>query len=257
MSRPGRRLAVQLSVIAVAVAVCSVPDGWSRTNGSPFYLVPAPTKECRGVANCESAVGPWVAVPARGEATFLMGCPSRFGFVVGGTDARASSPQIRVWFEGELGPSTGFPPTSNPNGAVVLFHATSDDGRAGAFQAILGCVSLKNTTKVSTVSIRFAAAPPGTAPGPPLDLRANTVVVGQGAPTRTAVRCPPHERLVGSWSAYALDTTVPPDPRYLDAVTIRTTTTGSRVLAKFEVGGALLTPLAPIAWVQLGAMCEP
>ncbi len=254
MKPAGRRLLAWPLLLTLSAAL--VPAGSARRDGSPFYLVPSPTKECQGVANCEAAIGPWIAVPARTEATFLFGCPRRFGFVVGGTDARATSPQIRVWFEGQLGPATGFPAADYSDGAVLLFHALSDNGHAGAFQPILGCVSLKNATKISTVSLRVAAGLPGTPPTAPLDLRANTVVVGQGGRRQTATRCPAHEPLVGSWSAYALDTTGPPDPGYLDAVAIKTVVNSSRVQAVWQIGEALYNALAPVAWVQLGVMCQ-
>ena len=253
------RLVPGLLVLAcvLQIAVMALP-GPSGAVQSPFYLVPSPTKECRGVANCAAAVGPWVAVPAHSEATFLFGCPRRFGFLVGGTDARASSTHIRVWFDGQLGASGGFPPTNSIDGAALLFHSQSDDGRSGAFQPILGCVSLKNTSKLATVSWeRTAAATPGTAPGPALDLRANTVVLGAGVSTRTVVRCPSRETLIGSWSAYAINTSGPPSAAYLKAVTITTVIRGGRVHGSFEIGTVLLSPLAPVAWAQVGAMCKP
>ena len=42
-----------------------------------------------------------------GEATFLFGCPERRAFMVGGTDARASSGEVRVRFDGRLGAPNG------------------------------------------------------------------------------------------------------------------------------------------------------
>jgi hypothetical protein len=252
--RVTRRHLVRPCLVGLAAVVLA---GTASAAQGPFYLVPSPTKECQGVANCEAAVGPWVAVPASGEATFLFGCPLRFGFLVGGTDARASSAHIRVWFDGQLGASGGFPASDSADGAVLLFHGESDDARSGAFQPILGCVSLKNTSKLATVSLQLTAATPGTPPGPPLDLRANTVVLGAGSLTRTTVRCPGRETLIGSWSAYAINTSGPPSAAYLKAVMITTVIRGGRVHGSFQIGTPLLTPLAPLAWAQVGAMCEP
>ena len=55
----------------------------------------AAPQECAGIPTCIDVPGPWVAVPARGEAKFLLDCPQRRG-VVGGVDALASSRDIHV-----------------------------------------------------------------------------------------------------------------------------------------------------------------
>jgi hypothetical protein len=49
----------------------------------------AATQECAGIPTCIDVPGPWVAVPAHGQASFLLDCPQRRG-VVGGVDALAS-----------------------------------------------------------------------------------------------------------------------------------------------------------------------
>ena len=238
-----------------ALAAAGVLSSGARPD-SPFYLVPTPTKECSGVTNCEAEPGPWVSVPAHGETTYLLACPRRRTYLVGGTDARASSPGIRVWFDGQLGPSGGFPPIGAATGAAVLFHAVSENGTAGTFQPILGCVSLRNETRNATVSFVYAAGPGGH-PGPPLDLRASSVVVEPGMKRGTSVGCARNEKLVGSWSSYALQTTGPPARRYASAVTVTTATANGAVHAVFHVGRAAVTGLAPESWVQVGAMCQP
>ena len=151
-------------MLALADAIaCGRQPGSDRRQ--PFYLVPSPTKECRNVSNCVAVSGPWVVVPAKGEATFLFGCPVRRGFVVGGTDARASSSNVQVWFDGQLGAPIGFPPSAVKDGAVLLFHAVTDNARPGSFQPILGCVSLTPSNKRRD---RLAATEPGAArDGPP------------------------------------------------------------------------------------------
>jgi hypothetical protein len=75
--------------------------------------------------------------------------------------------------------------------------------------------------------------------------------------TATTLACPKHEGLVGSWSALALDTPGPPDPKYARAVTIRTTEVGRTVHATFHIERLFGSVLTPRAWAQVGAMCEP
>lgn len=243
--------------LGVALAAACLPAAGSAKNpGGPFYLVPSVTKECLNVKNCVGAPGPWVSVPARGEATYLLACPSRRAFVVGGTDARASSPAIRVWFEGKLGGPLGAQPNSVKGRAALLFHAVANDGKQGSFQPILGCVSLVDKNKRSTVSVKKL---PGTNPGAPLDLRTEQIGLRLASPRTvitTTIRCPKSETLVGSWSAVAAATANPPNLMYAKAVTIRTSTAGNRVRAVIRKSRAF-GPLAPLSWAQIGAKCEP
>jgi hypothetical protein len=249
VSRVRRLVAASIAAVAITAAVAAGVS--AERAGGPFYLVPSPTKECQNIKNCIGATGPWVIVPAGRQATYLYGCPKRIGFVAGGTDARASSRNIRVWFDGKLGGPIGVP--ANPKGAsILLFHAVANDGKQGSFQPVLGCVSLTAKNKRSTVS-----AVPGTPPGAPLDLRANTVLITRQRASALSVRCPRNETLVGSWGAYALNTTGPPDSALASAVTVRTFISGGKVHASYTADGIVLVPLAPRAWVQVGAMCEP
>ena len=197
-------------------------------------------------------------MPARGEATFLFGCPMHRGFIVGGTDARASAADVRVWFDGQLGAPIGASPSNAEDGAVLLFHALTYNLRAAFFQPILGCVSLTQASKRSTVSILLSGALPGRPPVASLDLRANTHRHSARAvklPTLTV--CPTGETLVGSWSGVAFATSAPPAQAYARDVTIRTFDRGGKVHAVFAIANALFVPLAPIAEVQVGAMCKP
>jgi hypothetical protein len=250
-----RRLAV-VTAAGLALAALVTTAGLA---GTPFYLLPAATQECQNVSHCKAVSGPWVAVPANGEATFLFACPERRSFVVGGTDARASSTDVRVWFDGALGAPIGEPKISAKNGAVILFHAETNNGKPGSFQPILGCVSLTDLSKRSTVSARVAANAPGTAPGAPVDLRASQVELGLSAGLaipKTTVTCAKSENLVGSWSAVAFGTATPPDPAYAKAVSITTTLKGRTVHAVFSLS-RMFGVLAPEAYAQVGAICEP
>jgi hypothetical protein len=245
--------------LLVLVAAALASSSFAKPAGLPFYLIPSTTKECKNVSHCRAVNGPWVAVPAHGEATYLFGCPMRRSFVVGGSDARASSTAVRVWFDGELGAPIGSPRFGAKDGAVLLFHAETNNGRPGSFQPILGCVSLIDLSKRSTVSARLAGAVPGTTPGPPLDLHAEQIALGLTtglARPMATLRCPGNEKLVGTWHALALGTAVPPSPAYAKAVTITTVVAGNRVHAAFALN-RLFGTLAPQAWAQIGAMCEP
>jgi hypothetical protein len=261
MTRARRLLAVPgvllvLAAFAIAVAGAATPPGdpgGGGNPGGPFYLVPSLTHECKNVKDCTGAAGPWVAVPAKGEATYLFGCPAKRAYIVGGTDARATSSNIRVWFDGKLGAPIGFTPGGTKKGAVLLFHAVANNGKAGAFQPIVGCVSLVPKSKRSTVGL------PGTSPGAPLDLRAEQVGLRLSRPlgkSTTTLACPKDERLVGSWGSFALATTNPPDPVYAKAVTVTTTIVGDKVHAVYRKDRQF-GPLAPLSWAQIGAMCQP
>jgi hypothetical protein len=243
--------------IALLVAL-----GGAATTGAaqgPFYLVPSTTKECQNVPRCRSVHGPWVAVPAHGEATFLFGCPERRGFLIGGTDARASSEHVRVWFEGKLGARTGLPASVPGQPPVLLFHAAVDNGRIGSFLPILGCVELTESSKRATESARRVGAVPGTSPTSGVSLRAEMVALNLATGlTRvsTTLSCRRNERAVGSWGALALNTAGPPSARYARAVTIRTVAVGRTVHATFHTERTF-GALTPQAWAQVGAICEP
>jgi hypothetical protein len=247
-------LRVLVAAGTVALLAAAQTGGSGADAANPFYLVPSKTTECQRVKNCVGVVGPWVEVPAHGEATFLFSCPSRRDFVVGGTDARASSSKVRVWFDGRLGAPIGSPPPGTTAGAFLLFHATASDERHGWFQPILGCVSLTQKTKRSTVSVV-----PGVRPAAPLDLRVVNVELrldGPLAKPTTTLRCPKRETLVGHWSAFAVSTQKPPGSALAGAVAIAARAAGNAVEARFHPTRTF-GHLVPLATAQVGAMCEP
>ncbi len=84
----------------------------------------AATNECRGITACIPVAGPWVLVPAHGQATYLLTCPAGRS-VVGGLDAQASSPAVRVSFDGRLGAPVGPGVTTT---RYALFRAISFSG---------------------------------------------------------------------------------------------------------------------------------
>ncbi len=251
-----RRLPLRRVVLAALVLAAAGLVGGSQAlaSGGPFYLVPAATKECTNVKDCVGVPGPWVVVPAGGEATFLFGCPERRGFVVGGTDARVSSGHIHIWFDGRIGGPVGVP-LNTKGGAVLLFHATTNDGKEASFQPILGCVSLTQKNKRSTVS-----ALPGLPPGPPVDLRSELVLVRISrypSDQTTTLACGRNEHLIGSWHGLAFGTPTAPDRAHAESVSAKTTTEGKKVLLTFHMTRLFPALSWPRAWEQVGAMCEP
>lgn len=197
MNRP-RVVALSGVVLAAALALSFTCIRASAGQG-PFYVVPASaTNECTNVPHCSGVTGPWVVIPAGGEATYLLRCPERHGFAVGGTDARVSSHDVQVWFDGQLGAPIGVPSHKTTTGAAVLFHATSGDGKAAWFQPTVGCSSLAESTQRSTVS-----ALPGVTAGPPLDVHAASLQVGNELPYLQRQTCPRGETIASWWVAFA------------------------------------------------------
>jgi hypothetical protein len=244
------------AILCLAIACAAVATPFASGASGPFYFAPPPTGECTNVANCQASVGPWVVVPANGEASFLLSCPSRHGYIVAGTDARASSGSVRVWFDGWLGAPGGLPPTTAPGGAALLFHALSMNGKPASFQPILGCVSLIQKTKITSISIRLSTATPGVPPASPIDFHSQTIVIGFASLDRIVLRCPSNETLVGSWHSFAFQTLGPPPRLYLDAARITTSIVGRRVYGHILPQPSLLVPTAPNSIAQIGAMCE-
>ena len=251
---PGPFAATLLLALVLAAGAAGAA---ARTAGSPFYLVPSPTSECRNVRNCIAVTGPWVVIPAHSEATYLLRCPEPTGYEIGGTDARATSSDVRVWFDGQLGAPIGTPSTHSSGGAVLLFHAVTNSGRPGSFEPILGCVTLKQKSPRSVLSARAVASVPGRAPGVPLDYRARLVPIEPGVyyPARfTEEHCPAHERLVGSWTALTFPAGAP-DLAAIGKLTVARRVRGNYVRG-FMPSQAALFGQGGFPVVQVGAMCQ-
>ncbi len=198
-----------------------------------------------------SVIGPWVTVPAGGVSTYLLDCPQRHGFV-GGTDTRASSSSVVVWFDGQIGSPVRQSVTTGP---FLLFHATTTNGRPGSFQPTIGCVKfLQPTNGRSTVSARLAGPLPGASAGAPLDLHAKTITLIAATTQRKTVHCFPRERLVGSWDTLAFIAAGPPPLGHIDAVKTKRIVT--RTSATVVVTTARSLPFVPLAEIQIGAMCK-
>jgi hypothetical protein len=236
-------LAAGLLVLAASVAAADAARG-------PFTLPPPKTQECHLVAWCYGSAGPWVVVPAKGTATYLFRCPPRSAtrgqFLLGGTDSLASSKSVRVWYDGELGAPIG----QQSLGSGLLFHAVTLDGKPGSFQPVLGCISLAQAVKRSTVSAR-AVSPPRSAP--PANPRTTELILAPGDDRTTSTSCHRGEKLVGKWSAVAFGTDGPPVLPAPGAIKIATRGVGRSVQAVIRTADSVRYLIR----IQVGALCQP
>jgi hypothetical protein len=179
-----------------------------------------------------------VAVPARGEAKFLLDCPRRRG-VVGGVDALASSRDIHVTFDALLGGPVAPGRTTT---RYAFFRAVSGHHRIGLFEPRIGCIP-SSSGGPQTTAYQITPA------GPALDLAAATISVKPGTVRRTTIGCANGAHLVDSWDATAFATPVP--PVFADAVEVVRTLHKGQVAVKISVSEALPRP----ALVQIGVRC--
>jgi hypothetical protein len=234
-----------LAAVFVALSIAAV-----------FPAVGGATNECKGIQACITVPGPWVLVTPGRRTEYLLSCPNGNG-IVAGLDSQATSSNVRVSFDGQLGApvSPGITTTRS-----ALFHALTLRSHREAFQPFLGCVRGGGGGGRSTVSARSPATKPAVAQstpaGAPLDRHAQTVVVRPGLVRSASVRCPVGERLAGSWSALAFRTKNPPDLAQANDIELQRV-----VVAK---GKATVTALATDALspdaravVQVGVECAP
>jgi hypothetical protein len=236
-----------------ALAMTLVGSTAAKTSTGPFTLAPSRTQQCHNLAYCFGIAGLWVVIPANGEATYLFGCPPRAAtkgaFLLGGTDALASSASVRVWYDGKLGAPIGL----QTPGSSLLFHAVTANGKQGSFQPIVGCISLSQASKRSTVSARRATATPtkshsASQPQP----RASKLILAPGDAQPASTSCLKSEKLVGSWSAVAYGTDGPPHLPPPGAVKIVTHEVGNTVQASITTANSI----PYLIHIQIGAMCQ-
>ena len=196
------------------------------------------TTECSGLPTCIDVPGPWVAVPAHGEASFLLECPQRRG-VVGGVDSLASSRDVHVTFDGLLGGPVAPGRTTT---RYAFFRAVSAHHREGLFQPRIGCIP-SSTGGPQTTAYLITPA------GPPLDLAAATMLIQPGTVKHSTLGCANGEKLVDSWAATAFASPVP--PVFADAIHVQRTTRRGIVSVTITANEAL--PRA--AFVQVGVSC--
>lgn len=226
------RVALVALIVALAGAAALAPAG-SATN------------ECHGIQACIPVAGPWVIVPARGNAVYLLSCPGGRS-VVGGLDAQVTSREVRVGFEGRLGAPVQPGATTT---RYALFRAVSVSSRVQAFQPRLGCVPLQGGGGRSTVSA--FVSPPGAS----LEYRSRITVLAPGSVAFAKVSCIAKERIVGSWHALAFRTKKPPVLDDASRVRMTTTVVGKKVVVTASASDGLSIDAHAI--VQAGAECAP
>ena len=226
------RACVFAFVAALAAAAALAPAG-SATN------------ECHGIQTCISVKGPWVIVPARGKAEYLLTCPNGRS-VVGGLDAQATTRDVRVAFEGRLGAPVQPGQTTT---RYAFFRAVNVSARKQAFQPLLGCIPTQGGGGRSTVSARVVPV------GQPLEFRSRIVVVGPGDVKFARVSCQRTEKLVDSWHAIAFRTKQPPNLSRVGLVQAHHEIVGKKVV----VTASSTDDLSPDAHaiIQVGAECAP
>lgn len=203
------------------------------------------TSECHGIQACIRVPGPWVVVPAKGTAQYLLTCPQGRS-VVAGLDAQVTSRDVRIEFVGRLGAPVQPGVTTT---RYALFRAVSLSRSPQLFQPLLGCVPAQGGGGRSTVSARV------TPPGPSLELRSAIVVIGPGTVKFGHISCLPAERLVGAWHAIAFRTKRPPPVTNAIFVKARHVVLGKKVVLTGSAADALSIDVHAV--VQVGAECAP
>jgi hypothetical protein len=250
-----RSLHCVVAAVGLAVLAMTLVGGTeAKTTTGPFTLAPSRTQECHNLAYCYGIAGLWVVIPASGQATYLFGCPARAAtkgaYLLGGTDAQASSTSVRVWYDGELGAPIGL----QTPGSALLFHAVTANGKQSSFRPIVGCISLAQASKRSTVSARRAAATPATPhSASATHPRATQFILAPGNAQPASTSCLKSEKLVGSWSAVAYGTSGPPHLPPPGAVRIVTHEVRNTVQAQITTASSI----PYLIHIQIGAMCEP
>jgi hypothetical protein len=236
-----RRLALALLVVGAAA-------GAGAAFAARTASVPRPNP-CKGVRNCITVNGPWVAVPASGAATFLLECPKRNGYVAG-IDTLASSSDVRASWNARLPapPSPISKAATVITGPFILFTAYSAGGKQGLLQPWIGCVPVPPQNPRSTTSARVAAV---AKPGAPVNLWQTTIPVHTGH--QTASRgCGKGERLLGGWQATAFKGDNPA-PALASKVHVTLAIGDGRVAVSVRTDAGI--PLAAFPEVQVGATC--
>lgn len=198
------------------------------------------TTECAGVRTCIDVPGPWVVVPAQGEARFLLECPKRQGTVVG-VDSLATSRDIHITVDGLLG---GPVAPGRTTGSYILFRAVSGRHHVGLFEPRIGCTPPPSGGPQTTA---FQLSPAG----PALNIAATTLPVTPGTVRQLTLGCVRGQSLIDSWVATAFPN--PVSPTLAAAVRIQRSVSDGQVAITIVTSGTL--PRAAHALVQVGVRC--
>ena len=239
---------MRLSILATVAVVVGVASAIAVAAGPPAPAPAAPpdpskANPCAEVKNCNTIEGPWVAVPATGEANFLLECPKRAG-TIGGTDALASSSDVRVVWEGNPG-SPVRPGTTTV--FFAFFRASSAHGRPGAFRPYIGCIPPQKANPRARVSARI------THPGNFLDRRQSLLRLKPGATQIASQDCGKGERLLDGWYAVVFATSTPPGPALGSKVRVTLVTVNDKIVATAHTEAGM--PASALAQLQVGAVC--
>jgi hypothetical protein len=221
---------ILLAAVVAALAVAAVPATGGAAN------------ECNGIPRCIPVEGPWVAVPANGEADFALGCPGGKG-VVAGTDGLASSTDIRATYDALLGSPVAFGRSTR---TAVLFRALSAHHRPGWFKPFIGCIPLPS-------SVRNTVATQASPLGSPLNYVAAVVPISPGFQRTVTLTCPVGQSLVDSWSSTASTATNPPPAGIATAVNVQTKVHNRQAKVLVSASEALPRGLGLV--VQVGVRC--
>jgi hypothetical protein len=219
-----------LGSLLAMLAAAAIPAGAGAAN------------ECTGIPRCIPVEGPWVSVPANGEAKYMLSCPQGRG-VVAGTDALANSQDVRATFDAILGSPVSF---GRSTSSAVVFRAVSAHHKAGLFKPFVGCIP-------APTSVRNTIATQVTPLGAPLDVRALTLKLSPGLQRTITVACPNGEALVDSWTSTAFGTMQPPSPALAAAVKVKSRIVKDQAVLTIFASEAL--PRGVQAQLQVGLRC--
>jgi hypothetical protein len=198
------------AVLAAAAAVAALA------------VVPAAgaTNECRGLNPCVPIAGPWVVVPAKGEVQYQLTCPK--GYVVAGTDAELTDPQIDLSFLASSGSPVGPGVTTSQ---TVVFAASYVGAKRApqTFRPHAGCVPAAGGGQRTPTGVRKI-----TPPGHPTTRRVVTRRVT--VEDSIVVACKADERLVAWHLARGFATPAPPGPALISSLVVRGHAAGKQVV---------------------------
>jgi hypothetical protein len=217
---------VLLAALAAALVAGALPAGALALD------------ECRGLPQCVSVLGPWVVVPGRTDgglatATWDLRCPLP-GYVVGGTDARATTRTVEVSIRGEKGSPVSPGVTTRRS---VVFSGRRQGAGTAAFLPAIGCLPSDGGGGRSQTSVRRAGGV--VQPGAPF---VRKVVVGRlrrGASVTVAARCPSGGRVLDVAHAVGFRTKAPPTAAQRAGVSTRALQSRSVVLVRGTLTAAV------------------
>jgi hypothetical protein len=203
--------------------------------------------ECRGLQTCVPISGPWVRIPARGdagapEAVYLVTCPRNH--VAGGTDALVADRSTDVSFRGATGSPVAPGITTERS---VLFTGTygGTARRPTSYRPLVGCVPTSGGGGRSQTAYR---------PGRPIVRQVLTTALVRGRTKTVTLSCPDGGRLLGGAHAVGFVQKAQPSQTVLASVTASHAVSQSRVIARATLDAS--APAGVRARLQVHAICK-